>query len=128
MDEGHRTHAGDVADAIEANAHNYDQEVLYHLDGTPACVAGWSVAVARAGTRGAADTVLFTGVDDREDGDEEFRIEDAAMRNLGLTVAEARIMFETAPYGTPAKAGEAVEMLRRRGRTGEVRWPARRED
>ena len=120
MDEHaqHRRHAAEVADAIEANEDDYDQSSIHFPCGTPACVAGWSIAVAKAGVENARGASIFTCPAPLAQ----------AGRNLGLTPEEAEIMFDSYPYGRDgegASPAEAVAMLRRYASTHDVRWPER---
>ena len=123
MQEHHRRHALDVANAIERHAGQYNQALVHHRCGTPGCVAGWSAAVARVGTERAATASLADGyIDDGYTALQEAR------ENFGLTKEEARYMFDGHPYGglaEDATAAEAVAMLRRFAQTDELRWPAR---
>ena len=118
MNEQQRQHAREVADAIERHAGQYNQRRLQHSCGTPACVAGWSIAIAKAGRERAAATSIFTC---------NHPI-DRAQENLGLTYEESEVMFGSHPYGgdaPDATAAEAVAMLRQYAETDEVCWPTR---
>ena len=120
MNEEHQRHALQVAEAIEAHAGQYHQGWYEHSCGTPACVAGWSVAVKARGLDGAA------GFDVRSLWLESKLITDEAARNLGLSASERPAMFSARPFvGDDTRkptAAEAATMLRRYADTGEVVW------
>ena len=127
MKEEHRRHALDVADAIEANAGLYDQYRYAHDCGTPACVAGWSVAVKAKGAEPAGGADLRAlGYDAYARADE---IRRQAARNLGLTEEQGREMCLPNPYTgreadgvRRAEPADAVAMLRRYADTGRIVW------
>ena len=109
-----RALAGEVAQAIEESAEQYDQELYIHPCGSPACVAGFTAWVMRGGPENL-DWSYADGTCERD-----------ATRGLQLTPQEARDMFMPRPfagYDDPeATAGEAMEMLRRYQGTGIVQW------
>jgi len=130
MNEAQRQHTLDVAKAIEQNPCLYRQDSFMHECGTPACVAGWSVAVSTHGEFADVADLRFYRVDqfDRFSVRKYLGgIESIAGDNLGLTLDERTRMFDVDPYHgeEPATAAEAIEMLRHRAATGEVRWPER---
>ena len=129
LNEGHRAHAREVADAIEAHADRYDQRGFFHGCGTPACVAGWSVAVRWKGKEGAADADL-SGRPPIRWGRHKVWVclRDEASSNLGLGARDGDAMFGTLPctdgdgVRREPTAAEAAAMLRRYADTGEVVW------
>ena len=137
MNDAQRQHALDVAEAIEQHAGQYDQGRWAHNGvekwdcGTPACIAGWSVAVQQVGVSAAARQDVYSQISLSSDP-----IPSQAARAFGLNPAEEELMFKCNVYGQihylqqpqpEATAAEAVAMLRHRAETGEVCWPEREE-
>ena len=116
MNEEQRLHALAVADAIEAHADQYFQGEWGHEPcGTPACIAGWSVALQEAPDDPAMFDLGGLGGD---------TIPNMAGEALGLSQEEAEAMFDGCPYywlDPDPTAAEAAAMLRHYAATGEVR-------
>ena len=123
----------EVADAIEASGrarfegqgkYGYDQTMVLHACRTPACVAGWTVAVAGVGAAKAecCDVRKVT----------KFSVMEDAKELLALNEGQAADLFTCYPYypdgGVPMKGGlfpspaDAARTLRRLAETGVVDW------
>ena len=114
-----------VADEIAAHKAQYDQGHWVHSDpdddrscGTPACIAGWAVALKRAEKNGGRvdEQVLYA---------DETSVYEEARDYLGLEHADAQVLFFHNPYEgysnddlpTP---DEAVEVLLHMAGTGDA--------
>ena len=101
-----------VRDKIASHPEKYDQTVVVHDCGTPACIAGYASLM--------------------EDADRRTHHMDAAREFLGLSGVQASLLFSAIPYEYPGFApptvDEALAVLDHLIETGKVRWPPRDQE